>query len=162
MYKKFDPVYHQELMKKAMTYDYPEVIPVSCGFLPAAWMKRGKELAELVSEYQDIMLLPDLEHLEENLSLEALGDHFFISKYYAAHEFKERTGMPVHQYIIKKRLERCADEIKTGKAISRIYPDYGFTDYSAFYRAFKKEYHLSPKDYQKVYLHDPMYPGRQK
>jgi len=68
MYKKFDPVYHQELMKKAMTYDYPEVIPVSCGFLPAAWMKRGKELAELVSEYQDITLLPDLEHLEENLS----------------------------------------------------------------------------------------------
>lgn len=101
-------------------------------------------------------------HLEENLSLEALGDQFFISKYYAAHEFKERTGMPVHQYIVKKRLERCADEIKTGKPVSRVYTDYGFSDYSAFYRAFKKEYHLSPKDYQKVYLRDPMYPGRQK
>lgn len=101
-------------------------------------------------------------HLDEDLSLETLGEQFYISKYYAAHEFKERTGMSVHQYIVKKRLERCADEIKTGKAVSRIYADYGFTDYSAFYRAFKKEFHLSPKDYQKVYLHDPMYPGRQK
>ncbi len=101
-------------------------------------------------------------HLDEDLSLEMLGEQFYISKYYAAHEFKERTGMSVHQYIIKKRLERCADEMKTGKAVSRIYADHGFSDYSAFYRAFRKEYHLAPKDYQKVYLHDPMYPGRQK
>ena len=101
-------------------------------------------------------------HLDEDLSLENLGEQFYISKYYAAHEFKERTGMSVHQYIIKKRLERCADEMKTGKSVSRVYADCGFTDYSAFYRAFKKEYNLSPKDYQKVYLRDPMYPDKQR
>jgi len=68
MYKKFDPVYHNMLMKKAMTYDHPEEIPVGCGFLPAAWMRRGKELAELMKEYPDIMPIPDLEHVAENLS----------------------------------------------------------------------------------------------
>ncbi len=117
--------------------------------------EKETDMIQAMIEYIDL-------HLDEDLSLETLGEQFFISKYYAAHEFKERTGMSVHQYIIKKRLERCADEIKTGKAVSRVYSDCGFADYSAFYRAFKKEYHLSPKDYQKVYLHDPMYPGRQK
>lgn len=101
------------------------------------------------------------QHLEEDLSLETLGEQFYISKYYAAHEFKERTGISVHQYILKKRLQRCADEIKTGKPVSRICSEYGFQDYSSFYRAFRKEYNISPKEYQKTYKHDPMYPGRQ-
>lgn len=101
------------------------------------------------------------QHLEEDLSLETLGEQFYISKYYAAHEFKERTGISVHQYILKKRLQRCADEIKTGKPVSRICTEYGFQDYSSFYRAFRKEYNVSPKEYQMTYKHDPMYPGRQ-
>ncbi len=127
-----------------------------------AWEQDHPQKIEKETDTVDAMIEYIDRHLEEDLSLDTLGERFFISKYYAAHEFKERTGMPVHQYIVKKRLERCADEMKTGRAVSRIYSDYGFADYSAFYRAFKKEYHLSPKDYQKVYLRDPMYPGRQK
>ena len=49
---------------KAMTYDYPEQIPVSVGFLPAAWLKYGEELKRLVLDYPDLISrVPDLDNI---------------------------------------------------------------------------------------------------
>lgn len=49
---------------KAMTYDYPEQIPVSVGFLPAAWLKYGEELKRLVLDYPDLITrVPDLDNI---------------------------------------------------------------------------------------------------
>ena len=94
-------------------------------------------------------------NLDEDLSLEKLGEQFSISKYHIAHIFKEETGVSVHRYILKKRLECCANDIKIGKPVSKIIREYGFSDYSSFFRAFRKEYHLSPREYRQVYLGDP-------
>ncbi|HPJ02215.1 MAG TPA: uroporphyrinogen decarboxylase family protein [Candidatus Limiplasma sp.] len=44
----------RELLK-AMTYDYPEIIPVTTSFLPAAWMKYGDELRRLAAQYPDLV-----------------------------------------------------------------------------------------------------------
>lgn len=101
-------------------------------------------------------------NIDEELTLEKLGEQFYLSKYYAAHIFRERTGMTLHRYIQKKRLERCADDIKTGRPVSIVSRDYGFSDYSSFFRAFKKEYHLSPREFQSVYVHDPAFPAKQQ
>ncbi|MBQ7930941.1 MAG: helix-turn-helix transcriptional regulator [Clostridia bacterium] len=92
------------------------------------------------------------QHLEENLSLESLAQHFFVSKYHIAHLFKERLGLSIHQYIIKKRLAACRDAICSDAGITQIYELYGFQDYSSFFRAFKKEYGMSPKEYRTHYL----------
>lgn len=42
------------LLKKAATFDYPEIIPVSIGFLPAAWKKYGDELNKIMTKYPDL------------------------------------------------------------------------------------------------------------
>ena len=40
---------------KAITYDYPEQIPVTAAILPAARLKYGDELRRLIAEYRDIL-----------------------------------------------------------------------------------------------------------
>ena len=46
---------------KAMTYNYPEQLPVSVGILPAMWTHYGEELVRLVKEYPDLVpKIPDL------------------------------------------------------------------------------------------------------
>ena len=88
------------------------------------------------------------EHLEEDLSLERLAKMFFANKYHIAHLFKEKYGMPLHQYVIKRRLALCKDALLNNEEITEICLLCGFSDYSSFYRAFKKEYGLSPKQYK--------------
>ena len=92
------------------------------------------------------------EHLDEDLSLERLADQFYLSKYHIAHVFKDRIGISIHQYITKKRLALCKEAILGNANISEIYQTYGFGDYSSFFRAFKKEYGISPKDYRDKHL----------
>lgn len=43
-----------------------------------------------------------MKHLDENLSLDTVAAHFFISKYHFSRIFKEETGESVYAFI--KRL----------------------------------------------------------
>ncbi|MDE7019148.1 MAG: AraC family transcriptional regulator [Lachnospiraceae bacterium] len=102
-----------------------------------------------LSLYHNVLTYME-DHIEEDLSLDKLADTFFVSKYHIAHIFKKNFGMSVHQYITKKRLTLCKEAILGGGNITDIYPAFGFGDYSSFYRAFQKEYGISPKSWKET------------
>lgn len=110
-----------------------------------------KEKGEERSLYQSLAEYIE-EHLDENLSLERLAEEFYVSKYHIAHVFKDSLGMSIHQYITKKRLTLCREAILGNMSITEAYQTFGFGDYSSFYRAFKKEYGISPKDFRDMQI----------
>ncbi len=87
-------------------------------------------------------------HLGEDLGLDTLSEFFYTSKYHISHIFKDNMGISLHQYIIKKRIHASKNSILSGVPLNQIYQQYGFKDYTSFYRAFKKEYGLSPKEFK--------------
>lgn len=87
-------------------------------------------------------------HLDEDLSLQRLSSFFFTGKYHISHVFKDNMGLSLHQYILKKRLRASKNGILSGIPLGELYQQYGFTDYSGFYRAFKKEFSLSPREFR--------------
>ena len=89
------------------------------------------------------------EHLQEPLSLELLSQVFYLNRYYLAHSFKEAMGISIHQYILKKRLEACKNAMVTEASLEEIAAGMGFLSYSSFFRYFKKEYGISPREYRK-------------
>lgn len=98
------------------------------------------------SLYENLLSYID-QNPEADLSLDALAGHFYVSKYHISHVFKDHTGISLHQYVLKKRLLACKHALLAGEAATSFYENYGFSDYSAFYRAFKKEFGMSPKEF---------------
>ena len=90
-------------------------------------------------------------HLDEDLSLDRLAEEFYVSKFHISHLFQDSLGIPIHQYIIKKRLTAARAAFLSGMSIGESVSLCGFQDYSAFYRAFRKEYGMSPARCQELY-----------
>ena len=58
--------------------------------------------------------------------------------------FKAQTGSTVHAYIRQKRLTNAARLIREGVPAAKAAESSGYRDYSAFHRAFRASFGISP------------------
>ena len=86
-------------------------------------------------------------HYNEPLSLDMLSERFFVSKYHLSHEFNRQMGTSIYRYIQKKRLLIARQLIAQGKRPNEVHSLCGFGDYAGFYRAFKAEYGIAPREF---------------
>lgn len=103
-------------------------------------------------EKQDLLnrLLIYVEaNLAEKITLEETAEHFWISTTTLSSLFSKRMGISFYQYVLKRRLREARDRIAQGMPIENAAAKVGFSDYSAFYRAFRREYGVSPRQYRK-------------
>lgn len=98
-------------------------------------------------------------HLTEDLSLERLEKEFYVSRHHLIRLFKQHTGQTVHQYIVKARLDRCRSLIEQGLSITAVAARGGFPSYNHFFRAFRQEYHMTPKEYYRSIHETPSDPS---
>jgi len=90
-------------------------------------------------------------HYNEPVHLVDLARKSFVSKNYFCRLFKETTGVTVSQYTQQVRIEEAAKMIKESDAsIAAIASEVGFTDYKAFYLAFRRHKGLSPNAYRNL------------
>ena len=89
------------------------------------------------------------EHLQEELSVDALADRVYLSRYYFMRLFREQTGSTVHAYIQQKRLLYASRLIRAGVPAGEAAAESGFSDYSVFHRAFRKSFGISPSQLMK-------------
>lgn len=97
------------------------------------------------------LLLYINEHLTDpELSVEQIANSVFLSKSRIMHVFKDSVDCPIHKYIIKKRLVLAKEYLAKNEQVIDVYEKCGFSDYNSFFRSFKKEYGITPKEYAKM------------
>lgn len=105
-----------------------------------------ESVSDCVGDQKIVSVLQYLNlHLTESLSVDFLAAHFYISRYHLMRKFKEATGDTIHSYLNKKRLLLAREQILGGTAVLDACYGCGFQDYSAFSRAYKKQFGISPR-----------------
>ena len=89
------------------------------------------------------------ENLGRELSVDELAEQAYLSRYHFMRLFKAQTGSTVHAYVRQKRLLYAARLIREGESAARAAVESGFSDYSAFHRAFRESFGISPGQLKK-------------
>jgi len=106
-----------------------------------------RDTLELIQNTMDYME----EHLKAEIVIEELSKMAGYSEYHFCQLFQMVTGLSVKQYLVCRRLKHAVYEISRGVKKQEAAYGYGFDTYAGFYKAFYREYGMSPSEYQKVY-----------
>ena len=90
------------------------------------------------------------EHLDTGPSLEQMAAIARLSPNYFACQFHRATGLPPHQYVIARRVERAKQLLQTGGDVSlaEVAAHAGFSDQSQFSRHFKRLVGVTPGQFR--------------
>ena len=112
-------------------------------------------------DYRDT-IQESLDYIEDNLdteiTAEELSSRAGFSLFYFYRLFQSQVGMPVMQYILRRRLVHAIYDISCGAKMVDAALRYGFDTHAGFFRAFRREYDCSPSNYLK--RHKPKRPYR--
>ena len=89
-------------------------------------------------------------HLNEKITLEETAKHFYVSISTITQLFRQKMGTSFYRCVTQRRLIAAKVRIGNGEALEDVSRAVGFADYSSFYRAFKKEYGITPRQYTQL------------
>jgi AraC family transcriptional regulator len=91
------------------------------------------------------------DHLDAGLTLEQMAAAAHLSAYHFARQFKAATGLPPHQYVILRRVERAKHLLQAGTDLSlaQIAAHAGYLDQSQFSRHFKRLVGVTPGQFRR-------------
>ncbi len=108
-----------------------------------AFKQKGESELSLGSEAGEIIAYVN-EHLFEPLSVGEIASRFYLSSSQIERIIKTNTHSSLWQYITRKRLAAARARLESGASATVVAEECGFRDYSAFFRAYVKEYGCSP------------------
>ena len=101
------------------------------------------ELLDKVMDYVE-------RNLAEKITLEGTAKQFLVSSSTISQIFQKQMGVSFYRVVTQRRLIAAKNKINIGTPMEEVAEQVGFNDYSTFYRAFKQEYGISPRQYKNL------------
>ena len=104
-------------------------------------------MAELLDELMAFVSA----HLQERITVADTARQFHVSESTLTHLCTKRLGLSFYRYVTQQRLDRARQLMLRCSDLGMVAERSGFCDYTAFFRAFRQEYGLSPSEYRKIH-----------
>lgn len=112
--------------------------------------KSGGKLQAEKPELLDRVLRYIEKNYSRRITLEETARHFYVSQSTISQQFREKMNVSFYRWVTQRRLIAAKSLIGEGVLLEQVGEQVGFSDYSAFYRAFRQEYGISPRQYRKL------------
>ncbi len=89
-------------------------------------------------------------NLSSHINLSDTARHFYISESTVSQLFRKKMGVSFYRCVTQRRLISAKALILEGVPLEAVARQTGFSDYSAFYRAFRQEFGISPRQYRSL------------
>jgi AraC-like DNA-binding protein len=97
-------------------------------------------------------------NLAERITLADAARQFYVSESTISQSFRKKMGVSFYRCVTQRRLIAAKTLIGEGVLLEDVAGKVGFSDYSSFYRAFKQEYGISPRQYRNLQTQPPVDP----
>ena len=92
------------------------------------------------------------ENYSQQISLTQIADQANMSPAYFSRKFKQLTGINFSECLALYRVQKARDELmNTENTMTEIAFNNGFANVKSFIQYFRKQYHTTPKQYQKAH-----------
>lgn len=87
------------------------------------------------------------DHLQTQITAAELAQQAGFSLFHYYRLFQQATGLPVMQYVLRRRLLHGVYAMKQGATKTDAALRYGFDTYAGFYKAFCREFNATPSSF---------------
>ncbi len=149
-------------MSDARDDEHLNVATLHYAYLPAVLAEINQALLEGDSDHptdrkQDTLISEIIEFINRDpasvADVDMLEKVFGYSRSYLNRVFRRSTGVSIWDYVILKRLTLARSAIRNGSAAAAAAKEAGFSDYSSFYRQYKKRFGLTPEEEKRTAAH---------
>lgn len=104
----------------------------------------AEEAADRLSEIKDYII----EHIDDQLRVKNIAEHFELSAPYLSQYFKKSTGFTLSQFMTTQKMKLAKQLLKEGYQVTDVAMRLGYSSASHLITTFKEATGTTPKKYQ--------------
>lgn len=141
-------IYLKDSMAKSNQEDFKYILSAVATDIVFLIKQSTNSTQKITREFLNPISIKIMDYINKNyqsvITLQEIADLFSYSVSSVSHIFKNDFGVSIKNFITEKRMNAIHMSLQNGKKPEEISNEFGFSNYSTFYRSYRKHFGFPP------------------